>query len=338
MKYVDYYEVLGVPRDASAEDIKKAYRKLAMKWHPDRHSGDDRQQAEEKFKRINEAKEVLTDPEKRAKYDRLGANWEHGQDFTPPTGGGWQTMSPDEFEQMFGGGGFSDFFASFFGDDLRTRYASRSRPRSLRGADVRAELHVGVSEAIRGGAREFALDTVQTCSLCGGSGVLDERHVCPACGGLGKVRGRKTVELRLPRDVHEGMTLRLKGLGEAGERGGETGDLYLTVSLQSDDVYRREGADLYADLPLAPWEAVDGCKVDLRTTAGVVTLTVPSGTESGAKLRLRGMGLKQDGGSRGDLYAVVRIALPTGLSDEQKVLLRQARDAGPADVHGGARA
>jgi curved DNA-binding protein len=336
MKYVDYYEVLGVPRDASAEDIKKTYRKLAMKWHPDRHSGEDREQAEEKFKRINEAKEVLTDPEKRAKYDRLGANWQHGQDFTPPSGGGWQTMSPDEFEQMFGGGGFSDFFASFFGADMRTR--ARSRPRTTRGADVRAELRVDVSDAIGGGAREFALDTVQTCGMCGGSGVLDERHVCPACGGLGKVRGRKTVELKLPKDVHEGMTLRLKGLGEAGEGGGQTGDLYLTISLQSDDTYRRQGADLYADLPLAPWEAIEGTKVDLRTTAGVVTLTVPPGTESGARLRLRGMGLKQEGGKRGDLYAVIRLALPANLSEEQVELLKQAKQAGPDKVSGGARA
>lgn len=335
MKFQDYYEILGVARDASADDIKKAYRKLAMKWHPDRHQGDDRAAAEEKFKRINEAKEVLTDPEKRAKYDRFGKNWQHGQDFTPPGGAGWRTVSPDDFEQMFGGSGFSDFFASMFGEDIMSRVGRKRKP--ARGADVQAELRLSISDAIKGGAREFSLGTIQDCELCGGSGVLDQDHACPACGGLGRVNGRKTVELKIPKDVRDGMTLRLRGLGEAGERGGSTGDLYLTVRLDSDSVYQKRGADIIADVPIAPWEAIEGAKVDVRTLDGTVTLTVPPETRSGDRLRLRGLGLRRDDGSRGDLYANIRHALPEDLSDQQKELLKQAKQAGPTKVQGGAR-
>jgi curved DNA-binding protein len=336
MKFQDYYEILGVPRGASADEIKKAYRKLAMKWHPDRHAEGDRAAAEEKFKSINEAKEVLTDTEKRAKYDRFGANWQHGQEFTPPGGSGWRTVNPEEFGDLFGGGGFSDFFGSLFGDDLRAQVGRRRGP--SRGADAQAEIHLTISDIIRGGAREFSLGTVQDCEMCGGSGVLDEDHACPACGGLGRVRGRKTVELKIPRDVRDGMALRLRGLGEAGERGGESGDLYLTVRVQGDDVYRRQEADIYADVPVAPWEALEGAKVDLRTMDGTVILTLPPNSRSGDRLRMRGLGLRREGGSRGDLFAVIRIALPEGLSEQQKELLKQLRTSGPTEIKGGARA
>lgn len=343
MKFQDYYEILGVARDASVDDIKKAYRKLARKWHPDRVEADKRADAEEKFKRINEAKEVLTDPEKRAKYDRFGRNWEHGQDFTPPEGGGWQTMNPDEFEQMFGGGGgfggFSDFFASMFGDDVRTQFggarATHRRYRA-RGADVNAELNLTISDAIAGGKREFSLGTVQGCPACGGTGEIGG-HVCPTCAGMGRVRGHKTVELTIPKEIRDGMKLRLKGLGEAGEGGGETGDLYLTLHLESDDVYRREGSNLLADVPVAPWEAIEGATVDLRTMDGTVALKVPPGTASGRHLRLRGLGLRDGRGGRGDLYAVIRYALPENPSARQKELIRELKDAGPREIRGGAR-
>lgn len=223
-----------------------------------------------------------------------------------------------------------------FGDDVRARVR---RPRGpAKGADSRAELHMTVSDAIQGGSREFTLGTTQDCELCGGSGVLDEDRACPACAGLGRVRGRKTVEIRVPKDLRDGMTLRLRGLGEQGKRGGEPGDLYLTVRLAGDDAYRVNGADLYADVPVAPWEAVEGAKVDIRTLAGTVTLTVPPGTRSGDKLRLRGLGLAHEHGSKGDLYAVIRHALPEDLNEQQKDLLRQLRQAGPNRVKGGARA
>ncbi|MCA8934775.1 MAG: DnaJ domain-containing protein [Planctomycetes bacterium] len=340
MKFQDYYEILGVKRDASIDEIKKVYRKLAMKWHPDRHTGDDRAAAEEKFKRINEAKEVLTDPEKRAKYDKFGQNWEHGQDFTPPQGGGWQTMNPGEFESMFGGGGggFSDFFATMFGADMRGGFqgARTRRQYQARGADVNAELWLTISDAIEGGKREFGLNTAQSCPSCSGTGEMGN-HVCPTCAGMGRVRGHKTVEVKIPKDVRDNMTLRLRGLGEPGVGGGQTGDLYLTLRLRGDANYRREGSDIFADVPVAPWEAVEGAKIDVRTLDGTVTLNVQPGTKSGQHLRLKGLGLTRETGGRGDMYAVVRLAMPEEPSEQQTELIKQLKEAGPTEVKGGAR-
>lgn len=330
MKFQDYYEVLGVARNASEDEIKKAYTKLALKWHPDRHQGADRAEAEAKFKQINEAKEVLLDPEKRKKYDRFGQNWEHGQEFQPQ---GARRVSPEEFEQIFGEGGFSDFFASMFGDDMAERF-SRRRPRRLRGADVNAELQLPLSDVIAGGKRTFSLSTVTACPACDGQGEFEDGHVCPTCAGLGRVRGQKTVELSIPRNVGNGTKLRLRGLGEAGEHGGETGDLYLTLHLTSDSTYRVNGNDIEADLPIAPWEALDGAKVQVRTLDGTATLTVPPGTSSGSKLRMRGLGLIDNDGRRGDFYAVVRYALPENLNERQRELLRQLKGG---EVRGGAR-
>ncbi|HZL98688.1 MAG TPA: DnaJ domain-containing protein, partial [Planctomycetota bacterium] len=179
MKFQDYYEVLGVPRAAGPEEIKKAYRKLALKWHPDRHKGASQKDAEERFKRISEAYEVLSDPEKRTRYDQFGQHWKHGQEFTPPPGAGGRTrsMTPEEFEQLFGGsaGGFSDFFTSLFGDQFRqasARGEGRHRRFRMRGADVQAELPLSVGEALAGGKRRFELPTTTPCPRCGGVGFL----------------------------------------------------------------------------------------------------------------------------------------------------------------------
>lgn len=340
-KFIDYYEVLGVPRDADEETIKKAYRKLAMKWHPDRHKGADREKAEEKFKQINEAYEVLKDPEKRKKYDQFGRNWQHGQEFRPPPGG--RRVSPEEFEEIFGEGmGFSDFFASLFGEDILRgfgrgrRRGGRHRRFRHRGADVRAELELPLGRALAGGKSAFEVPAQQTCHACGGVGFLDE-HVCPACAGVGHVRRPRRVEVKLPSEIRDGMTLRLKGLGEAGVDGGEPGDLYLTIRLVGDDTYRIEGLDVTADVPVAPWELIDGCKVDVRTPKGVVTIRVPPGTPSGRRLRVPGHGLADADGRRGDFYARLIGGLPSTLTERQKELLREAGKAGPSEVAGGAR-
>ena len=340
MKFQDYYQVLGIERDADEDAIKKAYRKLAMKWHPDKHPEGERDEAEAKFKQISEAYEVLSDPEKREKYDKFGENWEHGQEYQPPPG--QQTMSPEEFEEMFGGGGgFSDFFRGMFGDqfrgDFRDTGAGQHARYRHRGSDVRAQLELTVGEAIRGGKSSFVVPATISCPRCGGVGFIDE-HVCPTCGGVGKVQTQKTVELKIPDDVREGQTLRMRGLGEPGIDGGEDGDLYLTIRITSDDAYRLldDGA-IEADVPLAPWEALAGTKVDVRTASGTAVATIPSGTQAGDKLRLRGQGLAQKGGGRSDFYIVARIALPDGLSDRQKELLVEAGQAGASTVVGGAR-
>ncbi len=336
MEFQDYYAVLGVDRDASADDIKKAYRKLALKWHPDRHPEGERTDAEARFKRVAEAYEVLSDQDKRGRYDRFGQNWKQGDEFRAQPQD--TQMTPQEFESAFGGTGFSDFFKSAFGEDLRRQYgadSARHRRYRHRGGDVRAELALPAGVAMAGGRSRFDVPATKPCERCGGVGFLGE-HVCPACVGVGRVHDRRTVDLTIPERLRDGMTMRLAGLGEAGEQGGEHGDLYLTIHLVSDGVYRIDGDDVEADLPVTPWEAVLGARVGVRTPDGVVTLTVASGTKAGTRLRLRGKGFANGSGTRGDFYAVLRFALPE-LNDEQTRLMRELAAAGSAPLRGGAR-
>jgi curved DNA-binding protein len=345
VKFQDYYELLGVARTASEEEIKKAYRKLALKWHPDRHKAETKAKAEEKFKQISEAYEVLSDPETRKRYDALGENWKHGQEFTPPPGQGqYRHMSQEEFQQMFGGGGgFSDFFSSFFGDQFGQAFrqrggaqAGRRRTRQ-RGEDVRAEISLPVSEALRGGRRSFELPAEISCPVCGGLGEIGN-HICPRCGGVGAIHERKTVEVSIPQTTKDATVLRLRSLGEPGPEGGEPGDLYLTIRLRSDATFRIDGSNLEADLPVAPWETVFGAKVGVQMPDGPLTVTIPPDTRSGTKLRFRGRGIVDEEGNRGDFFAVVRVKLPDDLSPRQRELLRELEKAGPAGVTGGIRA
>ena len=342
MKFQDYYEVLGVARDASDEAIKKAYRKLALKWHPDRHKGDAQSKAEARFKRISEAYEVLSDAEKRGKYDRFGENWEHGQEFEPEPG--QRTMSPEEFEAAFGkSAGFSDFFQEMFGGQFRQDFQGEPRRHAryrYRGADVRAELHLGLGEALAGGKRGFEIPARVSCPTCGGTGFL-EQHVCPSCGGVGQVQKRQTVELKIPAQVRNGMKLRLKGLGEAGTSGSEPGDLHLVLLLDDDETYRMVGDDLEVRVSLAPWEAEGGAKVDVRTARGVATVTVPAGSRTGTRLRLRGQGLALAGRGKGgkvahgDCFVRLEMDLPAQLNERQRALLRELGEAADRTPGGG---
>ena len=338
MEFQDYYEVLGVARGASPDEIKKAYRRLALEWHPDRHPEEKRAEAEARFKRVSEAYEVLSDPEKRERYDRFGENWEHGQDFTPPAGE--RTMSPEEFERVFGGAsGFSDFFRGMFGDSFRRDFEGRSAQHAryrYRGADVRAELRLSVGDAIRGRKSTFQVPASAACLRCGGVGLVGE-HVCPSCTGLGELRETKTVELKIPSSVRDGMVLRLRGLGERAVGGGEPGDLHLTIRLESDDAYRLRGADLEADVAVAPWEAAFGTEVEVRAPSGTTRVKVPANTPAGRKLRLRGQGLDDGRGGRGDFIIVVRLALPERLTKRQRELLRELAATQTDPVTGGVR-
>lgn len=330
MKFQDYYDVLGVERDASPEQIKKAYRKLALKWHPDQHTGSKAPEAAERFKRISEAYEVLSDPEKRARYDRFGQHWQHGQEFQPDAG--QSTMSREEFERNFGGaGGFSDFFQSMFGDQYRRDFGGRPRSHGryrYRGADVRAELAIDISDALAGGKQSFRVSAEATCPSCGGTGFLSE-HVCPTCAGVGRVPQPKTVELKIPDGVRDGLTLRLKGLGEAGQEGGETGDLFLTLRLVGDERTQVLGDDLETLVTVTPWEAELGGRVDVRTARGTAAVKVPPGSRSGRRLRLGGQGLAKADGGHGDLYVRLELDLPRELTPRQKELLRELGEAAP---------
>lgn len=341
--FQDYYEVLGVPRDADAAAIKKAYRKLALKWHPDQHQGDAKEAAEARFKAASEAYEVLSDPEKRAKYDRFGKDWQHGQEFRPPPGE--RTMSREEFQSAFGGGGagggFSDFFREMFGRDARRDFGGGGpKPHAryrFRGADVRADLELSLSEAIEGGKRAFELPARVSCPTCGGAGSVAD-HVCPTCAGVGQVRTRKSVELKIPKDVRNGQELRLAGLGEPGEGDGEPGDLYLTLRLRDDDAYRSlPDGTLEARVALTPWEAEQGAKVDVRTARGTVTLTVPPGSRSGKRLKLAGQGLATARGGHGDCIARIELDLPRTLTERQRALLDELAATDGEPLVSGAR-
>ncbi len=343
MHFQDYYTTLGVARTATPDDIKRAYRKLAKEWHPDRHPPNKRKGVEDKFKAIAEANEVLSDPEKRKRFDALGEQWRHGQDFqAPPGGGGQRHVSPEEFARMFGGGGaagggFSDFFGQMFGDMFagaggRARPDGRPRAAAERGADAEAEIELKVGEALLGGKRPFGLRIRVPCETCEGEGRIG-RRACPACGGLGSSEREKNIELTIPKDVRDGQVLRLRGLGEPGDSG--PGDLLLTLRLVPDDTYRLREDDVEADVVVAPWELLDGTKVDVAVPGGTATARLPAGTQQGQRLRLRGQGLARADGTRGDLFLVVRLGLPAVLTERQQELLRElGKDAGP--VRGGA--
>lgn len=351
MKFHDYYTTLGVARTATADEIKSAYRKLAKEWHPDRHPPHKRKEVEEKFKGIAEANEVLSDPEKRKRYDALGEHWRHGQDFQPPPGGGgggFHNISPEEFARMFGrgagagaraGGGFSDFFSQMFGDMFAGGGAGGGRARAggatrgpMRGNDAEAEIELKVGEALLGGKRPFGLRIRVPCEACDGEGHIG-RRACPTCGGLGSSQRDQNIELSIPKDARDGQVVRLRGLGEPGE--GAPGDLLLTLRLVADDVYRLRDDDVEADVVVAPWELLGGTKVDVAVPGGTATARLPAGTKAGQRLRLRGQGLARADGSRGDLFLVVRLGLPEPLTDRQRELLQElGKDSAP--VRGGA--
>jgi curved DNA-binding protein len=318
VEFKDYYATLGVPREASEEDIKKAFRKLARQYHPD--VAKDKKQAEERFKEINEAYEVLSDPDKRKKYDRLGARWQEGPGFEPPPdgeGGAW--TGPDgtqTHEFHFDGTGFSDFFEQFFGrggryggseEAFRRRRPGRAAEAEFaqRGADIEGDILVTLEEALHGSSRTISLQRVD-----------------PRTGQPGQT---ETIRVRIPPGVHEGQTIRVRGKGGEGIGSGEAGDIYLHVRLAAHPDFRVRGSDLYTDLELAPWEGVLGASVTVPTLGGSrAKLRIPAGTSQGKQFRLRGQGLpKGKSGERGDLYAVVVVQLPQHVSNEERALWEQ---------------
>lgn len=331
--FQDYYEILGVKREATEKEIKSAYRKLARKWHPDLHTGKQKSEAEEKFKKINEAYEVLSDPEKRAKYDRLGSNWRNGQDFQPPPDGDENVRfySTGDFPGggfQGGAGGFSDFFETLFGGGFaRTGQASAPRrPRGQqRGHDVETEIELPLEEAYHGASKTIQLSTGAICTECGGTGAK-ERGFCPRCGGTGQIPDTKTLEVKIPAGIQDGGSIRLRGQGGEGIGGGARGDLYLKVRLLPHPVYTVKGIDLETEVRLVPDQAVLGDKVKVPTLDGPVIMTVPPDSHTGTRLRLRGKGLPEKGGERGNEYVRLVIDIPPALSDEERDLYRQLQN------------
>lgn len=330
VEFKDYYSILGVARGASDDDIKKAFRKLARQYHPD--VAKDKKTAEEKFKEINEAYEVLGNPENRRKYDTLGANWKQGAGFQPPpgwdgfggagngAGGGrrsrrGRTPGGEEYEFHFGGTGFSDFFEQFFGrqggfgghspesaDDSAQSFAQR-------GSDVEGEISVGVDEVLRGSVRTVSFQRVN--SRTGES----ETH---------------RFKVRIPPGVQDGQLIRLAGKGETGMGGAAAGDLYLRVRVAAHPDFQIQGSDLLVDLDLAPWEAVLGTTVSVKTLEGSVSVRIPPGTNPGQQLRVRQHGLPRgQSGERGDLFVRLAVRLPDSLTAEERHLWEELSRVSP---------
>ncbi len=325
VEFKDYYKTLGVPRTASHDDIRKAFRKLARLYHPD--VAKDKKRAEEKFKEINEAYEVLGDTSKREKYDQLGADWKAGGSRPPPGASGeafrthtWRSgPGAENFE--FGGTGFSDFFEQFFGGGGGGggfgRRGATAEPETEKGRDVEGVIMVTLEEAMRGAIRSISVRRNTVCAECQGSGVQG-RRVCPVCGGAGQVSATQNYKVKIPSGVRDGQRLRVSGQGEPSLGGGPPGDLYLRVRMASHPDFRVEGGDLYYDLDLAPWEAALGASVSVPTLDGPVSIKIPPGTQTGQRLRVRGRGLPA-----GDLYVVARIQMPKEIGEHEKGLWEQ---------------
>lgn len=353
MSKQDYYEILDVARDASDRDIKKAYRRLAMKYHPDRNPGD--KEAEEKFKELSEAYEVLSDAQKRAAYDQFGHAGVDGQ-----AGG-------------FGGGGagfegnFSDIFGDVFGDIFGGGGGGGRRRSSVqRGADLRYNLDLTLEEAVRGCEKTLKVPTLvvcdqcdgsgakpgtsaRTCSTCGGvgqvrmqQGFFSVQQTCPTCHGEGKVisdpctkchgHGRveetKTLQVKIPAGVDTGDRIRLSGEGEAGTHGGPAGDLYVQVNVLEHPIFERDGKHLYCEVPISFVDAALGGELDVPTLDGRVKLKIPAETQTGKLFRLRGKGIAPvRGGPTGDLMVKVTVETPVNLNSRQKELLREFQEA-----------
>jgi curved DNA-binding protein len=303
MEFKDYYEMMGVARDATQDEIKRAYRKLARKYHPDVSKESN---AEERFKSLGEAYEVLKDPEKRAAYDQLGANWQGGQDFNAPPD--WDAG----FE--FSGGGFtggdsanySDFFEELFGQARAAQGAGRQRGFHARGQDRHAKILVDLQDSFEGATRAINLQVPE---------LTPDGHVTTRT---------RTLNIKIPKGIREGQKVRLSGQGDPGQGNATAGDLYLEIDFKPHALYRAEAHDLYLDLPVAPWEAVLGATVKVPTPEGVVELKVPAGSAQGKKMRLKGRGIPAK--QPGDLYVVLQMALPEANTEQAKKLYQQMQD------------
>lgn len=304
MEYKDYYAILGVDRTADQDTIKRAYRKLARKYHPDVSKETD---AEAKFKELNEAYEVLKDPEKRAAYDQLGNNWQAGQDFRPPPGwdqgfefhgGGYTEVDPAEFSDFF-----ESLFGRSFGQGRQHFYGAGKR----KGENVHAKIQIDITDSYQGASRTISL-----------------KHTELGPGGRPEIRERN-IHVKIPKGIAPGQQIRLAGQGEQGIGGAEAGDLYLEVEFKPHPLYHAEGKTVYLDLPIAPWEAALGATVRAPTPAGAIDLKIPPNSHAGQKLRLKGRGLPAK--EPGDLYVVLQIALPPANSEAAKDAYRQMEKA-----------
>ncbi len=316
-----YYDILGVQRDASADDIKKAFRRRAREIHPDLHTGAKKTEMEKKFKELNEAHEVLSDPDKRKKYDQYGQNWEQAEAYEKARqqagGQAGRGGAPG------GAGGFSgdfgDIFETFFGGRGRGGNATGF---AVDGEDLETDVELSIRDVATGVSRRIDLTERVTCKACGGSAIVRGRP-CVVCGGSGTQTEKRTIEVRIPAGVQHDTRMRIAGKGQPGVNGGRPGDLYLRVHIQANGIFRQKGSDIHVTLPVWPWEAALGADVMAPTLAEPVKVKIPAGSKADSKLRLKGKGLPTSGGEHGDLFLKLKIVMPTGLSDEERALYEQ---------------
>jgi molecular chaperone DnaJ len=368
----DYYNILGVGKDASDDEIKKAYRKLAHKHHPDKPGGD-----ENKFKEANEAYQVLSDKEKRSQYDQYGQTFEQAQSQGQGGFGGFEgfrdfSSFAEGFDFNFGrgGGGGTSGFEDIFGDIFsQAGFGGQRKSRRNRGEDIQVDVEIDFSEMAHGAEKEVELYKRVKCSICEGTGVapgskkvecstcrgegqvrtsrrtilgnFSQVSACPECqgegatpekkctkcSGSGRVREYEKIRIKIPAGIENGQSIRLEGLGESGERGGESGDLYATVHVKSDKRFERKGDDVYSDARISFSQAALGDKIEVETVNGEVTLKIPAGTQSGEIFRLKGKGIKHLGHyGYGDQYVKIQVVTPKNLTREQRELLEKLKD------------
>jgi len=323
----DYYQILGVSRNASEKEIKQAYRRLARKHHPDLNPGD--KSAEAKFKEINAAYEVLSNPEKRKKYDQFGEQWEYAEQFAKS--GGQERVRWD-----FGRGGttfeygdlsgFGDIFSSLFGDSGK---GSRMRRGPRRGQDIESPIEVTLEEAYHGSTRVIQLQAEEPCTACGGTGRVGNR-LCTMCNGAGGKVIPKRLEVKMPAGVRDGSRIRIAGEGVSGRAGGKKGDLYLVAKVLPHKLFERKGDDLYTEVSVPLATVMLGGEVGLPTLNGNLSLKIPPETQNGRVFRMAGKGMPQLSNSKyGNMFAKVKVVLPTNLTGEEKKLFERLRSLRP---------
>ncbi len=322
IEFKDYYAVLGVKKDASTDEIKQAYRRLAKQHHPDLRLEKDKSRAGEQFKEINEAYEVLSDPKKKAKYDQIGPGWDAGP--APQAGARYHEFGAGRGNSF---SGFSDFFETLFGEAGAQGFAREEafQGGSRKGQDVEAELPLTLEDSLRDGNKKISILVPVLCPACRGSGRQGNRF-CPACAGVGEARQERSITVHLPKQVRDGMRIRLRGQGGLG---GETaGDLFLRIRLLPHPTFKVSGDDLETTVTLMPWEASLGGEAAVPALAGPIRIRLPAGTHGGRRLRVAGQGLAKRDGSRGDLYAVIRIDIPNETNERMERLYKELREAG----------